>query len=163
MVACISIVSEGMYLLVNSVFPINTHTNPPGIFSGHKIMWNLMCATYLWIDRSIDWLIEWVSEWVSNWWCDRLAVWLSLKSNSFYTLLSNNLSKLWHIVTRYPLSLYQSWFIIEWQSVSLFKEKLTKDISLKSNRSSKSLQRLLKGGYVTICFLGDLQIVNRSK
>ena len=34
--------------------------------SGHKIMWNLMCATYLWIHRSIDWLIEWVSEWVSN-------------------------------------------------------------------------------------------------
>ena len=129
---------------------------------GHKIMWNLMCVTYLWIHRLIDRLMEWVSEWMS----EQLmmsAVWLSLKSNSFYTLLRNNLSKPWHMVTRYSLSLYQSWFIIEWQGVSFFKEKLTKDISLKSNRSSKNWQRLLNGGYVKICFLGDLQIVNRSK
>ena len=28
---------------------------------GHKIMWNLMCVTYLWIHRLIDRLMEWVS------------------------------------------------------------------------------------------------------
>ena len=124
---------------------------------GHKIMWNLMCVTYLWIHRLIDRLMEWVSEWVS----EQLMMWLL--SRLTIIEVRNNLSKPWHIVTRYSLSLYQSWFIIEWQGVSFFKEKLTKDISLKSNRSSKNLQRLFNGGYVKICFLGDLQIVDRSK
>ena len=133
----------------------NTHTDPPVNFPKVTNLY-LMCVTYLWIhpfiNWSIDWLIgelcEWVTRWGSgDWWCDCFPVWLSMKSNSFYTLLHKNLKKPWHIVTRYPLSLYQSWSIIKWKGIRFFlKNRSTKDTFLKAKKSSKSLHNLLNGG-----------------
>ena len=106
----------------------NTQTNPPVNFPElTNVIFNVCNVS---LDPLIDWLIdglidcligllsEWVTRWASgDWWCDYLPMWLSTKSNSFYTLLHKNLSKPWHIFTRYPLSLYQSQLIIEGKGI----------------------------------------------
>ena len=132
----------------------NTHTNPPVNFP--EVTNVIFNACNVSLDPSIDWLIDWLigelCEWVTrrasgDWWCDCLPVWLSMQSNSFYTLLHKNLNKPWHIVTRYPLSLYQSWFIIKWKGIRFFlKNRSTKDTFLKAKKSSKGLHHLLNGG-----------------
>ena len=125
--------------------------NPPANFLAvTNVIFNVcnvsMDPSIDWLtDRLIDWLIDWLSgEWVSRrvsseWWCDCLAVWLSMKSKSFYKLFHKNLSKPWHIVTRYPLSLHQSWFIIEQKGRRFLVKQINKGHLFKTKKITKEL------------------------
>ena len=141
-------------LISNHCIPDNTHTNPPANFLAvTNVIFNVCNVStdpsIDWLtDRLIDWLIDWLieraSECVSrrvssDLWCECLAVWLSMKSKSFYKLFHKNLSKPWHIVTRYPLSLHQSWFIIEQKGRRFLVKQINKGHLFKTKKITKEL------------------------